>query len=400
MRTGVVTLLHNSAIYTIPELRTPSLANARLSLAVMASVAQNGLAPKEGLAVQTPQAHVDSLSKQNDGFSGYESESADEEGEYNETKIAILEAIFLLHTEIPFFLKNITRVLKQSLSLFDAKEPDGLKQQAGAGNVIVDNKSSTIKGHALVRGTRLAKANLSLVPQGKRSLFKTEMLQNESIVLPQAVGSRNYTQRALEGARAWLHACSVFQQNKGEFGSLTKKETIRVVFHHLEKSQIALEELSREVSAARAVLSSASTLHFPSLDAVSKAFHSSPIPKHIALSFDLYESDLQIIMYVLQPLSLKTTATIFARSPFRSKKSSKSENFESLNEKNSFLIGENVEYGGEVVEVIDQHRGQCHVPSFRSASSSFTSIHRECEFLSEKLSAHLIIIESLLEDDE
>ena len=172
------------------------------------------------------------------------------------------------------------------------------------------------------------------------------------------------------------------------------------MFHHLEKSQIALEELSREVSAARAVLSSSSTLHFPSLDAVSKVFHSSPIPKHVALSFDLYESDLQIIMYVLQPLSLKATATIFARSPFRSKKSSKSENFESLNEKNSFLVGENVEYGGEVVEVIDQHRGQCHVASFRSASSSFTSIHRECEFLSEKLSAHLIIIESLLEDDE
>ena len=126
----------------------------------MASMAQNGLALKEGLAVQTPLAHADSLGKQNDGFSGYESESADEEGEYNETKVAILEAIFLLHTEIPFFLKNITRVLKQSLSLFDAKEPDGLKQQAGAGNVIVDNKSSTIKGHALIRGTKLAKANL------------------------------------------------------------------------------------------------------------------------------------------------------------------------------------------------------------------------------------------------
>ena len=193
-------------------------------------------------------------------------------------KLQFWKQSFLLHTEIPFFLKNITCVLKQSLSLFDAKEPDGLKQQAGAGNVIVDNKSSTIKGHALIRGTKLAKANLTLVPQGKRSLFKTEMLQNKSIVLPQAVNSRNYTQRALEGARAWLHACSVFQQNKGEFGSLTKKETIRVVFHHLEKSQIALEELSREVSAARAVLSSSSTLHFPSLDAVSKVFHSSPIP--------------------------------------------------------------------------------------------------------------------------
>lgn len=369
-------------------------------LATMASVAQNAPSPQEGLAVQTPSAHIDSSSKQNDGFGGYESESADEEGEFNETKIAILEAVFLLHTEIPFFLKNISRVLNQSLSLFDAKQPDGLKQQAGAGNVVIDNKSSTIKGHALVHGTRLAKANLTLVPQGKRSLFKTEMLQDKSIVLPQAVSSRNYAQRALEGARAWLHACSVFQQKKGELGSLTKKETIRVVFHHLEKSQIALEELSREVSAARAVLSSSSTLHFPSLDTVSKVFHSAPIPKHVALSFDLYESDLQIIMYVLQPLSLKTTANIFARSPFRSKKSWKSENFESLNEKNNFLVGENVEYGGEVVEVIDQYRGQCHVSSFRSASSSFTSIHRECEFLSEKLSAHLIIIESLLEDDE
>lgn len=90
-------------------------------LTTMASVAQNGLPPQGGLSVQTPSAHIDSTSKQNDGFGGYESESADEEGEFNETKIAILEAVFLLHTEIPFFLKNISRVFKPIVVTFWCK---------------------------------------------------------------------------------------------------------------------------------------------------------------------------------------------------------------------------------------------------------------------------------------
>ena len=177
------------------------------------------------------------------------------------------------------------------------------------------------------------------------------------------------------------------------------KEIINLVYYHLEKAQIALEELTREISAARAVLSSSSTFHFPSLDDTMKVFTPKSIPKHVALRFDLYESDLQIIMYVLQSLSLRTTAKMFNRSPFRFKKSSKSEKFESLNEKINFLIGETVEYGNEMVEVIDQHRGQFNVTSFHSASSSFTSIHRECEFLSEKLLSAHQIIESFVEDD-
>ena len=105
-------------------------------------------------------------------------------------------------------------------------------------------------------------------------------------------------------------------------------------------------------------------------------------------------------MYVLQPLSLATTSKMFNHSPFRSKRTAKSEKFESLNEKAIFMVGQTVEYGNEMVEVVDQHRGQFNVNSFHSASSSLTSIHRECEFLSEKLSAHQIIIESLLEEDD
>ena len=325
--------------------------------------------------------------------------------EHSETKIAVLEAMFLLQTEIPFFLKNVARVLKETMSLFDVKPSDGVVEQAGAGNVVIENKTSTIKGIGLIRGVRLIRANLTLIPQNKRSTFKTEMLPGKHIVLPQAVSSRNYTQRALEGTQAWLHSSLQFQQKKNilnDFNSNNNtgnKEIINLVYYHLEKAQIALEELTREISAARAVLSSSSTFHFPSLDDTMKVFTPKSIPKHVALRFDLYESDLQIIMYVLQSLSLRTTAKMFNRSPFRFKKSSKSEKFESLNEKINFLIGETVEYGNEMVEVIDQHRGQFNVTSFHSASSSFTSIHRECEFLSEKLLSAHQIIESFVEDD-
>ena len=106
-------------------------------------------------------------------------------------------------------------------------------------------------------------------------------------------------------------------------------------------------------------------------------------------------------MYVLQSLSIRATAKMFNRSPFRTTaKLSKSEKFKSLNEKASFLVGQTVQYGNEMFEVIDQHRGQFNVTSFHTASSSFTSIHRECEFLSEKLIAHQIMIEGFFMEDE
>ena len=72
--------------------------------------------------------------------------------EHSETKIAVLEAMFLLQTEIPFFLKNVARVLKETMSLFDVKPSDGVVEQAGAGNVVIENKTSTIKGIGLIRG--------------------------------------------------------------------------------------------------------------------------------------------------------------------------------------------------------------------------------------------------------
>ena len=89
--------------------------------------------------------------------------------EHSETKIAVLEAMFLLQTEIPFFLKNVARVLKETMSLFDVKPSDGVVEQAGAGNVVIENKTSTIKGIGLIRGVRLIRANLTLIPQNKRS---------------------------------------------------------------------------------------------------------------------------------------------------------------------------------------------------------------------------------------
>ena len=223
--------------------------------------------------------------------------------EHSETKIAVLEAMFLLQTEIPFFLKNVARVLKETMSLFDVKPSDGVVEQAGAGNVVIENKTSTIKGIGLIRGVRLIRANLTLIPQNKRSTFKTEMLPGKHIVLPQAVSSRNYTQRALEGTQAWLHSSLQFQQKKNilnDFNSNNNtgnKEIINLVYYHLEKAQIALEELTREISAARAVLSSSSTFHFPSLDDTMKVFTPKSIPKHVALRFDLYESDLQTNMF-------------------------------------------------------------------------------------------------------
>eukprot|EP00943_MAST-04B_sp_MAST-4B-sp1_P002497 g2497.t1 len=335
-----------------------------------------------------------------------ESLSYNEFNDVDETKVAILEALFLLQREIPFFLKNVLRVLKETALLFDIEKNDGVKEQAGAGNVVIENTSSTIKGIALIRGVSLARANLTLMPQKKRSLFKTEMIPGKSIVLPQAVSSKNYTQRALEGTQAWLHSSMIFQQDKkiveklNSNGNISNKEIINTVYHHLEEAQIALEELTREISAARAVLSS-STCHFPSLENNVKFFTPKSIPKHIALRFDLYESDLQIIMYVLQSLSIRATAKMFNRSPFRTTaKLSKSEKFKSLNEKASFLVGQTVQYGNEMFEVIDQHRGQFNVTSFHTASSSFTSIHRECEFLSEKLIAHQIMIEGFFMEDE
>ena len=67
-----------------------------------------------------------------------------------EQMVALREAVFLLQTEVPFFLKNVARVVDEVLVSFDNDDGDveavveedketASVQQAGAGNVVLVN---------------------------------------------------------------------------------------------------------------------------------------------------------------------------------------------------------------------------------------------------------------------
>jgi hypothetical protein len=316
-----------------------------------------------------------------------------------EQMVALREAVFLLQTEVPFFLKNVARVVDEVLVSFDNDDGDveavveedketASVQQAGAGNVVLEGGAPVVKGHANVLGVKIVNANMTLTLDKKA--VKTEIRPSKPCVLRQAIAARNFTQRAREGVHAWSYGFTKIQQMRPE------EITFQVARGFLDRAHVALEELAKEVSCARnQLLFSASSLEFPTVNDMG-VFQPS-LPKHVLVKFDISDADLQVNVFVLRQIDLGGAAMMFQRSPFRKKFPSKdNKTFVSHREKSGYHVGEEMEFDGHAYMVTEQYTGKYLVSTFRSVNSSLAAVYRECEFLLEKIAAHQTIFESCI----
>lgn len=310
----------------------------------------------------------------------------------DEKTVAVREALFLLQTEVPFFLKNIQRVMEEILSYFPHSEafpktetPE--RQQHVTGNVIFEEGGApNISGFANVQGARIVSATIiASLGSSKKPVVKSEISQSKPWILHQLIAVRNFSRRALQGVKHWAYVANRFQEAPSE--NLTHEDADEQLFF----SRVWMDELSREIHFARINLVKTGDDRLPDVEYLTR--FSPPLPKQIIFKFDILDADLHVTMYVLRAKEGAAAESLKQR--FRKAPPSIEGNFSSLHQKNIFLAGKKIEHGGEEYEIIDQYNGRYTLPEMKVVSSLLDSVHRECNFLAEKIRCHQTIFYSL-----